>query len=176
MLWLLLWLKFSDDDEDDDDDDDEDDEEDDEADVLFAFEFTTDDVPFDVAAVKTESIFLLEKFGKIVETIVKIAKTRVKEVKAWEKKPAYNCLVKAHVNWTSSIVVAAGFVVLWSLMKPEDRYRPICLSAEFRAFVSFVHGLAHHLAMQTVTIAYKIHSLSPPRAAFDAVFDSQHSS
>lgn len=61
-------------------------------------------------------------------------------------------------------------------MKPEDRYRPIYLNAKFRALVSFVHGVAHHLAMQTVTIAYKIHSLSPPRVASDAVFDSQHSS
>lgn len=43
MLWLLLWLKFS------DDEDDEDDDDDDEADVLFVFAFTTDDVPFDVA-------------------------------------------------------------------------------------------------------------------------------
>lgn len=61
-------------------------------------------------------------------------------------------------------------------MKPEDRYHPIYQSAVFREFVSFVHEVAHHLAMQTVKVAYKIHSLSPLRVASDAVFDSQHNS
>lgn len=48
ILWILLWLKFSEDDDDDDDDED---------DVLL-FAFTTAAVPFDVAADETSKIGL----------------------------------------------------------------------------------------------------------------------
>lgn len=87
---------------------------------------------------------------------------------------AYICL--AMVCVTSSVTVAVEFVVLWLLMKPEDRYRPIYPNGVFLVLVSFVHEVSHRLAMQIVEVAYKIHFLSLLLVVSDALFDSQHNS